>query len=96
MRRLYHLLGCPCSKSVRTSANDSRVETVVQAGVPSSEALASLFCPSISSAAQLVSNPDVYVLDLYEEVDVGMLIRWLFRLLLFRVLVNLWRIIRRR
>jgi hypothetical protein len=48
--------------------------------------------------AQLVSCADVYVLDLYEEEMrvVGALIRWLFRLLLFRVLVGLWRIVRRR
>jgi hypothetical protein len=46
--------------------------------------------------AQLVSCADVYVLDLYEEALMGMLIRWLVRLLLFRVLVGLWRIARRR
>ena len=46
---------------------------------------------------QLVSSADVYVLDLYEEVvNVGVLLRWLFRLVLFRVLVSLWRIVRRR
>jgi hypothetical protein len=46
--------------------------------------------------AQLVSCGDVYVLVLYEEVRMGMLIRWLVRLVLFRVLVGLWRIVRRR
>ena len=35
-------------------------------------------------------------LGFYEEVLRGVLIRWLFRLVLFRVLVALWRIVRRR
>ena len=48
------------------------------------------------SVAQLVSFGDVYVLDFCEEVRVGMLMRWLFRLVLFRVLVGLWRIVWRR
>jgi hypothetical protein len=39
---------------------------------------------------------DVYVLDFCEEVRVGVLIRWLIRLVLFRVLVGLWRIVWRR
>ena len=43
-----------------------------------------------------MSSGDVYVLDSYEEVRVGVLIRWLIRLVLFRVLVGLWRIFRRR
>jgi hypothetical protein len=43
-----------------------------------------------------LSFGDVYVLDHCEEVRVGVLIRWLFRLVLFRVLMGLWRIIRRR
>jgi hypothetical protein len=46
--------------------------------------------------AQLVSLGDVYVLDFCEEVRVSVLIRWLFRLVLFRVLVGLWRIVWRR
>jgi hypothetical protein len=46
--------------------------------------------------AQLVSFGDVYDLDFYEEVRVGVLLRWLIRLVLFRVLVGLWRIVRRR
>ena len=46
--------------------------------------------------AQLVSLGDVYVLDFCEEVRVGVLIRWLFRLVLFRVLVGLWRTVWRR
>jgi hypothetical protein len=50
----------------------------------------------VMALAQLVSSADVYVLDLYEEALMGMLIRWLVRLLLFRVLVGLWRIVRRR
>jgi hypothetical protein len=48
------------------------------------------------SVAQLVSLGDVYVLDFCEEVRVSVLIRWLFRLVLFRVLVGLWRIVWRR
>jgi hypothetical protein len=43
-----------------------------------------------------MSSGDVYVLDFCEEVRVGVLIRWLFRWLLFRVLVRLWCIVRRR
>ncbi len=43
-----------------------------------------------------MTSGDVYVLDFYEEVRVGVLIRWLIRLVLFRVLVGLWRIFRRR
>jgi hypothetical protein len=39
---------------------------------------------------------DVYVSDHNEEVRVGVLVRWLVRLILFRVLVGLWRIVRRR
>jgi hypothetical protein len=50
----------------------------------------------IVDLAQLVASVDVYVLDLYEEALMGVLIRWLVRLLLFRVLVSLWRIVRRR
>jgi uncharacterized membrane protein YfcA len=50
----------------------------------------------IVALAQLVASVDVYVLDLYEEALMGVLIRWLVRLLLFRVLVSLWRIVRRR
>ena len=50
----------------------------------------------ISDVAQPVSSGDVYVLDHYEEVRVGVLLRWLFRLVLFRVLVGLWRIFQRR
>jgi hypothetical protein len=42
-----------------------------------------------------VSCADVYVVDLYKEALMGVLIRWLIRLLLFRVLVGLWRIFRR-
>jgi hypothetical protein len=39
----------------------------------------------------------MFLAFIYEEVRVvGALIRWLFRLLLFRVLVGLWRIVRRR
>ena len=48
------------------------------------------------SVAQLVSLGDVYVLDFCEEVRVGVLIRWLIRLVLIRVLVGLWRIVWRR
>jgi hypothetical protein len=56
-----------------------------------------LLLDSGRGVAQLVSCADVYVLDFYEEVRVvGALIRWLFRLLLFRVLVGLWRMVRRR
>jgi len=36
------------------------------------------------------------MLDYHEEVRVGVLIRWLFRLVLFRVLVGLWRLVRKR
>ncbi len=43
-----------------------------------------------------MSSADVYMLDYDEEVRVGVLIRWLFRLVLFRVLVGLWRLVRRR
>ena len=46
-----------------------------------------------------MSSADVYMLDYHEdheEVRVGVLIRWLFRLVLFRVLVGLWRLVRRR
>jgi hypothetical protein len=46
--------------------------------------------------AQLLSFGFVYVLEYYEEVRVGLFIRWLLRLVLFRVLMGLWRIIRRR
>jgi hypothetical protein len=46
---------------------------------------------------QLVSPGDVYVLSFYKEVRVvGALIRWLFGLLIFRMLLGLWRIFRRR
>jgi hypothetical protein len=50
----------------------------------------------VSGVAQPVAYGDVYVLDHYEEVHVGVLIRWLIRLVLFRVLVGLWRIFQRR
>ena len=50
----------------------------------------------VSGVAQPVSSGDVYIFDYCEEVRVGVLIRWLFRLVLFRVLVGLWRIFRRR
>ena len=43
-----------------------------------------------------MTSGDVFVVDFYEEVRVGVLIRWLFRLVLFRVLVGLWRIVRGR
>ena len=55
-----------------------------------------LFAGVKGVAPQLVSSANVYVLDFCEEVRVGVLIRWLFRVLLFRVLVGLWRIARRR
>ena len=58
-----------------------------------------LLLASGRGVAQLVSCGDVYVLDPYEEEEVrvvGALIRWLFRLLLFRMLLGLWRIFRRR
>ncbi len=64
-------------------------------GLASYAVLAFLFA-RVSGVAQPVSSGDVYVLDYYEEVRVGVLIRWLFRLVLFRVLVGLWRIFRRR
>ena len=54
-----------------------------------------LLFAQVRGVAQLVASADVYVLDLYEEVNVGVLLRWLFRLVLFRVLVSLWRIVRR-
>jgi hypothetical protein len=54
----------------------------------------------IGGVAQLLSSAGVYVPDYHEEVHkevrVGVLIRWLFRLVLFRVLVGLWRLVRRR
>jgi hypothetical protein len=56
-----------------------------------------LLCPYVGGVAQLVSSGDVYLIGSYKEVCVvAALIRWLFRLLLFRVLVRLWRIFRRR
>jgi hypothetical protein len=61
-----------------------------------SYAVPALLFARVSGVAQPVSSGDVYVLDDYEEVCVGVLIRWLFRLVLFRVLVGLWRIFRRR
>ncbi len=64
-------------------------------GLASYAILALLFA-RVSCVAQPESSGGVYVLDYYEEVRVGVLIRWLFRLVLFRVLVALWRIVRRR
>ena len=64
-------------------------------GLASYAVLAILFA-RVSGVVQPGSYGDVYVLDHYEEVRVGVLIRWLFRLVLFRVLVGLWRIFRRR
>ena len=55
-----------------------------------------LLFAGVRGVAQPVSSADVCVLDYCEEVRVGVLIRWLFRVLLFRVLVGLWRIARRR
>jgi hypothetical protein len=46
--------------------------------------------------AQLVSFGDVYDVDFYEEMRMSVLLRWLIGLVLFRVLVGLWRIVRRR
>ena len=65
-------------------------------GLASYAVLALLFA-RVSGVVQPGSSGDVYVLDHYEEVvRVGVLIRWLLRLVLFRVLVGLWRIFRRR
>jgi hypothetical protein len=72
------------------------VQAWVPTGLASYGVLALLFARGESGVAQPVSSGDVYVLDDYEEVCVGVLIRWLFRLVLFRVLVGLWRIFRRR
>jgi hypothetical protein len=48
-------------------------------------------------AAQLMSSAVVCVIShLRGGVRVGVLIRWLIRLVLFRALLRLWRIIRRR
>ena len=95
VQRPCRLVACPCSKGTHVLA-----QLTTRIGSPgrgsSRGALTSSLCPGIGGAAQLVSCADVYVLDLYEEVRMGVLVRWLFRLILFRVLVGFWRIVRRR
>ena len=84
----------PCEARCRTSRLASTAAASV-AECPIS-GLGSIVSWGKSGVAQLAPSVDVYVLDFYEEVRVGVLIRWLFRLVLFRVLVGLWRLVRRR
>jgi len=81
-------------RATREQQGSARVPEVVPAYVRHPRALC---FAHVRSMVQLVSCEGVYILGSYKEVCVvGALIRWLFRLLLFRMLVRLWHVFRRR